>query len=96
MASVTPLSTAGASVEPSESSWVVKMALLTGIPMVIPICWLIVARPASLPGSPEVAVTMNPTMTTRFATPPTNVAMSSRMMGAGLLLSRTRDAVAMA
>ena len=47
----------------------------------MPTCWLIdaspVARPCSASGSPDVAVTMKPTIATRLAMPPANVATSS-------------------
>ena len=53
----------------------IASAETTGIPSVMPTCWLIVASPVASPcsssGSPEVAITMKPTIATRFATPPT-------------------------
>jgi hypothetical protein len=73
---------------------------MTGIPSVIPTCWLIevspVARPCSWSASPDVAVTMNPTIATRFATPPANVATSSRGIHAGSRPSSTSGSVAAA
>ena len=56
----------------------VTIADMIGMPMVMPTCWLIVAspvaRPCSRSGTPVVTVTMNPTIATRLATPPTKVA----------------------
>ena len=71
-----------ASASPS-SSWAgpIATAETTGMPSVIPTCWLSdvspVARPCSRSGTPEVATTMKPTIATRLATPPANIATSS-------------------
>jgi len=81
MAVVMPLRTAPGS-PPSVLIRAITRADITGVPIVMPIYWLIVAspvaRPCSVSGRPEVAVTMNPTIATRLATPPTNVAATTR------------------
>jgi hypothetical protein len=52
----------------------VTTTLMIGVPIVMPTCWVMVARPVARPcswlASPEVAVTMKPTMASMLPTPP--------------------------
>ncbi|WP_233621888.1 hypothetical protein, partial [Amycolatopsis sp. WAC 04182] len=79
IATVTPCRTAAPVATPAVAA--VTIADMIGVPMVMPICWDIeaspVARPCSRSGRPVVAVTMKPTMTSMFPTPPRKVAGSS-------------------
>ncbi len=75
----------------------VTIADMIGVPMVMPTCWDIdaspVASPCSRSGSPAVAVTMKPTMTSMLPTPPRKVAGSCSHSEAGVPPRRSRAAV---
>ncbi len=78
----------------------VTTALMTGMPRVIPTCCVIVAspvaRPCSVSGRPEVAVTMKPTIISMLPTPPTKVAASRSAIQPSEVPSATRESVAAA